>query len=87
MDPAWYFGHRHYKEEQLKRMLGETGFKIEKIEKRGGFFEMISIVLLYIFKWIFRREVPFKKFLEQKRDKEYFVNKNGFVTIFVKAAC
>ena len=87
MDPAWYFGHRHYKEEKLKKMLGKAGFKIEKIEKRGGFFEMISIILLYLFKWIFRREVPFKEFLEQKRDKEYLVNKNGFMTIFVKAAC
>ena len=76
-----------YLKAELKKILEKTGFKIEKIEKRGGFFEMISIVLLYIFKWIFRREVPFKKFLEQKRDKEYFVNKNGFVTIFVKAAC
>lgn len=85
MDPAWYFGHRHYNEKQLKRMLKEAGFKIEKIEKRGGFFEMISAILLYIFKWIFRREVPFKNFLEQKRDEEYLVKKDGFMTIFVRA--
>jgi len=85
MDPAWYFGHRHYKEKQLKKMLRKTGFKIEKIEKRGSFFEMISVVLLYIFKWIFKREVPFKKFLERKRNKEYFSKRNGFMTIFIQA--
>lgn len=87
MDPAWYFGHRHYKEKQLKKMLKETGFKIDKIEKKGGFFEMLSTILLYIFKWVFRREAPFKKFLEQKRDKEYLIDENGFMTIFVKATC
>jgi len=87
MDPAWYFSHRHYNEKQLNRMLKKVGFKIEKIEKRGGFFEMISAILLYIFKWIFRREVPFKKFLEQKRDEEYLIKKDGFMTIFVKAIC
>ena len=87
MDPAWYFGHRHYNEIQLGRILKETGFKIEKIEKRGGFFEMISAIFLYIFKWIFRREVPFKKFLEQKRDEEYLVKKDGFMTIYIRATC
>jgi len=50
MDPAWYFGHRHYSEKTLEKMLKETGFKIEKIKKKGGFFEMTSIILLYIFK-------------------------------------
>jgi len=85
MDPAWYFGHRHYREEQLKKILGKLGFKIEKIEKKGGFFEMISIVLLYTFKWIFRREVPFKNSLEKKRKEEYLSSKDGFMTIFVKA--
>lgn len=84
MDPAWYFGHRHYKEEQLKRMLGKSGFKIEKIEKKGGFFEMMSIVLLYVFKWIFRMEVPFKNSLEKKRKEEYLSSKDGFMTIFMK---
>lgn len=85
MDLAWYFGHRHYSDKQLKKMLETVGFKIDKVEKRGGFFEMINIILLYIFKWIFKREIPFKRFFEKKREKEYFSKKNGFVTLFIKA--
>lgn len=83
MDPAWYFGHRHYNERQLVNILCKVGFKIEKIEKKGGFFEMISIILLYIFKWIFKSEIPFKEFFEKRRESEY-LRKEGFVTLFIK---
>jgi len=85
MDPAWYFGHRHYSVAQLEKMLKESGFEVKEIEKRGRGVEMINIILLYIFKWIFRREVPFKKFLEKKRNTEYLAKKNGFMTIFIKS--
>jgi SAM-dependent methyltransferase len=85
MDPAWYFGHRHYKETELIKMLMKNGFKIESIEKRGRIYELISAILMYIFKWIFRREVPFKKWLEKKRDMEYLTKKQGFETLYIKA--
>ncbi|MFH1601777.1 MAG: class I SAM-dependent methyltransferase [Candidatus Shapirobacteria bacterium] len=84
-DPAWYFGHRHYREEQLRKMLMKTGFKVKKVEKRGGFFEMVSALLLYFFKWIFNKEIPYKDFWDQKKDQEYFGKENGFMTIFIKA--
>ncbi|RJR24518.1 class I SAM-dependent methyltransferase [Candidatus Microgenomates bacterium] len=85
MDPIWYFGHRHYNEKQLRNLLGKEGFKVKKVEYRGGWGEMASAILLYPFKWIFHCEVPFKKYLEQKRDEEYLVNKKGFMTIYLKA--
>jgi len=40
------------------------------------------MMLLYFFKWLFRKELPFKRWFENKRDKEYF-KKNGFVTLFI----
>lgn len=83
LDPAWWLtGHRHYNIGQIKK-LAEVGFKIKKVEYGGGFYELISMILLYIFKWIFRREIPFKNWFEKKRDAE-FLHKDGWANIFVK---
>lgn len=84
-DPAWYFGHRHYNEERLKKLFKKAGFVITQIEKRGGFFEIVGTILLYIFKWVFKSEIPFKSFIEMQKSVEYLQRKNGIVTIFVKA--
>jgi ubiquinone/menaquinone biosynthesis C-methylase UbiE len=67
-DPAWYFGHRHYSEKKISKILKENGFKINKVEKKGGFWEIFSMVLFYPCKWIFNSEVPFKEFFDKKRD-------------------
>jgi len=85
MDPAWYFGHRHYGEQKLKKLFTKAGFHVDQVEKRGGFFEIIGTILLYVFKWIFRSEVPFKNFINRQKDIEYLEKKDGIVTIFVKS--
>lgn len=85
MDPAWYFGHRHYKEKSLIQMLEKSGFKIEKAEKKGRIFELVSAILMYIFKWIFGREVPFKDWFENKRMEEYLTDKDGFETLLIRS--
>lgn len=85
MDPAWYFGHRHYSQNRLKKLFNKAGFKVNLFERRGGFFEIIGTILLYIFKWVFRSEVPFKKFIDRQKDIEYLDKKDGIVTIFVNA--
>jgi 2-polyprenyl-3-methyl-5-hydroxy-6-metoxy-1,4-benzoquinol methylase len=84
IDPAWYFGHRHYSEKELKKILNKEGFNIKKIEKRGGFWEIFSMILFYPCKWIFNSEIPFKDYFDKKRDEEY-LNKKGFSTIFIVA--
>lgn len=84
LDPAWYFGHRHYSKDKIAKILSKAGFKIKKIDYGGGFRELFSMILLYIFKWSFRKEIPFKQWSDNKRAKEYFSNR-GFVTLFVEA--
>jgi SAM-dependent methyltransferase len=84
-DPAWYFGHRHYSEKKLRQLFKKAGFKIEQVYRRGGFFEITGTILLYVFKWIFHREIPFKKFFEIHKNREYLEEKDGIVTIFIKA--
>lgn len=85
MDPAWYFGHRHYEEKELSEIVESGGFKIESMEKRGGIFELISAILMYFFKWVFRTEIPYKNWFEEKRVSEYLTDKEGFETLYIKA--
>ncbi len=84
LDPAWYLGHRRYSQVGLEGLLTKSGFQIESVDCGGGFYELVSMILLYIFKWVFRRELPFKQWFDKKRDQEY-LNESGFVTIFVRA--
>jgi len=83
-DPAWYFDHRHYSEKELRNLLEKEGFRVKKIEKRGGFWEIFSMILFYPCKWFFDSEIPFKDFFDKKRDEEY-LKKHGFSTLFVVA--
>jgi len=84
LDPAWYFSHRHYSKDYIVKFLLKGGFKIEKIDYGGGFYELFSMILFYILKWIFKREIPFKDWFEKERNKEYLKSKKGFVTLFIK---
>ena len=45
--------------------------------------KLFSMILLYIFKWGLRREIPFKQWWDKKRDTEYLME-DGFVTLFMK---
>jgi len=86
LDPAWYIypRHRHYTKEQLIELLIKAGFEVEKIYTSGGFYEMVSMLLFYPFKWILNLEIPFKKWWDEKRKIEY-KRDNGYVTLFVIA--
>lgn len=87
MDPAWWLiGHRHYCVENMVQMLTASGFKINMVQKRGRHFELLSAILLYIFKWLFRREIPFKSWFEAKRVSEYLTDREGFETLYVKSS-
>lgn len=82
-DPAWYFGHRHYSYDQVKNLFKNSGLEIEKMEIKGGFWEIFSMFLLYPFKWLLRMEIPFKEWFDKKRDFEYLKKGKGFNTLFV----
>lgn len=85
LDPAWWLmGHRHYNKYELEFVIEDSGFEIAASEYGGGFYELISMILLYIFKWFFNLEIPFKAWFEEKRNKEFF-RKNGFTTLLVGA--
>ncbi|MBE7415446.1 MAG: hypothetical protein HS130_09590 [Deltaproteobacteria bacterium] len=41
------------------------------------------MILLYVFKCCFRRDTPFKDFLESRRDRE-FASPGGWTNVFLK---
>lgn len=85
LDPAWWLiGHRHYNINELKEKLEESGFEVVNIEYGGRFYELFSMILLYIFKWIFKSEMPFKSWFDKKRDAE-FLDEAGFTNVFIEA--
>lgn len=83
-DPAWWLiGHRHYSSDRLIRFAIDNGFMIEKMEIRGGWWEIIGMLNLYIMKWIFRSKPLFDNYIKKRQDLEY-KNSNGFTNIFFK---
>jgi cyclopropane fatty-acyl-phospholipid synthase-like methyltransferase len=82
-DPAWYFGHRHYSLDRLKKFAESNGFIVDKYYKKGGLWEVIAMLDMYISKWIFRRRMFFESFILKKVDEEYS-KPEGFFGIFIK---
>ena len=85
LDPAFYFGHRHYKLEKLKKLLEENSFKILKSTIKGGFWFSFYLIWLYITKRITGNFLPRNRFLESKEAGEFTSNKVGIHTHFIVA--
>ncbi len=83
LDPVWYFGHRHYRPQELKKMITLSGFKVEKIEVRGGIWFSIYLLWIYVLKRLLKYPLPRNQFLEKKDDIAF--NKKGIHTIYVIA--
>lgn len=56
LDPAWYFGHRHYSKDELVSMVTEAGFKVKEIGLVGDLWWEFDTLLLYVCKYIFGKE-------------------------------
>ena len=84
LDPAWYFGHRHYNLKFIKDLAEKNGFIVKEVFIYGGFWEMIRMIPHYFFKWIFNSEDPLKNFFEAmiQRDKE---NPSNFAYLYIKS--
>lgn len=85
LDPAFYFGHRHYKTSQLTSFLKKSGFKILNSTIKGGYWFNIYLIWLYITKRITGNFLPRNKFLEKKEAGEFLSNKLGLHTHLIVA--
>jgi len=87
LDPAWFLiGHRHYNFLFFKKLLKSTGLKVNKVEIKGGIFELLYTIVLYLFKHLLRKNIPFRfrNWLNAKRDREFLDDRRGFANIFLK---
>lgn len=83
LDPAYYFGHRHYKFEKLERLLKDNGFKILEATIKGGFWFSFYLIWLYITKRVTGNFLPRNRFLESKEASEFLSNEKGLHTHFI----
>jgi SAM-dependent methyltransferase len=77
LDPAfWVIHHRHYKIEEIKKLLQECGFQITSIFTSGGVWACIGnlwyCLITYPLKKILNRKLKYAPhFIEEKIDAEY----------------
>jgi ubiquinone/menaquinone biosynthesis C-methylase UbiE len=82
LDPAWYFGHRHYTLRKLYSLGLNTNLKVFEFKIVGGWWTLFSILNLYFSKWMLHRKIIFNDFFRNKEDKEF--SEDGFANIFIK---
>lgn len=56
LDPAWYFGHRHYSTNKLSSIVESAGFTVKEVRMVGDLWWELDTILFYVCKHIFRRE-------------------------------
>ena len=85
LDPAWYFGHRHYSRDRIVAILAAAGFHTVGSTVRGGMWELMGNINLYAFKWLLNAEPPLKGLIERHRQNEFLSDRPGVCNIFVQA--
>ncbi len=83
IDPAYFFGHRHYSRKHLEILLTLAGFEIKEVKYNAGYFTTLHIMLLYFFKHVLRRKEPRNKFLDWLMSLDY--RDRGFAEIDIRA--
>ncbi len=84
LDPAyWLAGHRHYTQNQLVKMLAESGFKVEEIKTAGSFISSFYALSFYFFKHILRMKMPTIAYIERKMEED--MQSPGFIQIAIRA--
>jgi SAM-dependent methyltransferase len=71
LDPAFYFGHRHYRRAELRGFLRETGFVVERESICGRVYDLLDLLLYYASRHLRGREChPFES-VRRRADREW----------------
>ncbi len=85
LNPIRYAQHeRHYKMQQLKRMLETRGFKIEKVFAGGRVWELVDLYTHLLIKYTTGKVINLSVF-NKLRDKEYEKHSDNGNEIVIKA--
>ena len=81
LDPAWYLGHRHYSLIKISKLVEKAGFRVQKLEIKGGLITSIHLIWLYISNWILAGHFG-PKLIEPYYDRSF--DRSGVNTIFLR---
>jgi hypothetical protein len=86
LDPAWYFGHRHYRRHTVEIMLRRAGFTTEKLFVAGGLAECLHYLSFLVNKHLLRRPMPrlaiWNRLIEGSHGRDHSIG----LTIFAVAS-
>ena len=71
LDPAWFFGHRHYWPGKLASVLRAAGLDIEATHVNGGLWQCMDTNALYVAKHVLRRPYRTPTRLRALAEREY----------------
>jgi len=83
-DPGYYMtGHRHYRRNELVRILLASGLRLKRFTVRGGFLLQTYVIAFYIFKHVFGAKAPRPPAVDRALTWEY--GREGFAIAYVDA--
>ncbi len=71
LDPAWFFGHRHYWPGELASVLRAAGLDIEATHVNGGVWQYIDMNAMYVAKHVLGRPYRTPTWLRTLAEREY----------------
>ncbi len=83
LDPAWYFGHRHYNRQKLTMILSKSEFKVEEHFIKGNCIAALYTIWFYLIKKIGKKIHPRNQLMEKLSDLSY--QRDGYIEHFVIA--
>jgi SAM-dependent methyltransferase len=70
-DPAFYFGHRHYRARDLRRLLDQSGLQVLELRTGGGIFDQLDLLLYYAARHLAHRERHPFAFIRSRAEGEW----------------
>lgn len=85
LDPAWYFGHRHYSVEKVRELVEKSGFKVGTLYLRGNILSSLYAIWFYLMKYLTGNTQPESKFFEKWEEIGYRDGRIGTIFLVAKA--
>jgi ubiquinone/menaquinone biosynthesis C-methylase UbiE len=70
-DPAYYFGHRHYRIEQVESLVADAHLRIETLSVAGAGFDLADVMLYYTWRHLFARERHPFDWIRRQAEREW----------------
>jgi SAM-dependent methyltransferase len=74
LDPAWFFGHRHYSVDRIAELARSHGLSMTDVEFSGGVWSAIDTNLLYFYKHVLHRPYASQRWLSERIERECYTS-------------